>query len=206
MEYSRREKISFEISQDGTSIWRSMVRRQYPSRRKLTGYGMRKALKVSMLLSVLLSCVGCDQATKSAARKLLIASDPISHLHGFIRFEYVENPGAFLGIGAHLPGVLRFLLFVVLTSTMLTVMLLLATRERTGARPQLIGLALLVGGGIGNLIDRITNEGRVVDFVSVGLGPVRTGIFNVADVAVMTGAMLLIYGLLRNQEKSLLGQ
>jgi signal peptidase II len=60
----------------------------------------------------------------------------------------------------------------------------------------------LAGGGLGNLIDRITNEGRVVDFVSLGLGPVRTGFFNVADVAVLAGAMLLLYCLVRHQEKS----
>lgn len=163
---------------------------------------MRKALKLGFFLTVLLPCVGCDQATKSVARKLLTTSDPTSLLNGFIRFEYVENPGAFLGIGAQLPGVLRFLIFVVFTGTMLAVTLLLVIKERAGDPTQLTGLALLAGGGIGNLIDRINNEGRVVDFVSLGLGPVRTGIFNVADVAVMAGAMLLLYGLIRHQEKS----
>jgi signal peptidase II len=163
---------------------------------------MRKALKLGFLVSVLLPCVGCDQATKSAARKLLTTSDPTLLLNGLIRFEYVENPGAFLGIGAQLPGVLRFLIFVVFTGTMLAVLLLLVMKERAGDLTQLTGFALLAGGGIGNLIDRVINEGRVVDFVSLGLGPVRTGIFNVADVAVMAGAMLLLYGLRRHQEKS----
>ena len=163
---------------------------------------MRKALKLGFLLSVLLPCVGCDQATKSAARKFLTTSDPISLLNGFIRFEYVENPGAFLGMGAQLPGALRFLIFVVFTGTTLAVMLLLVIKERDGDLPRLTGLALLAGGGVGNLIDRLINEGQVVDFVSLGLGPVRTGIFNVADVAVMAGAMLLLYGLIRHQEKS----
>lgn len=161
---------------------------------------MRKTLKLSFLLVVLLPCVGCDQATKSLARKLLTNSEPTTFLNGFIRFEYVENPGAFLGIGAQLPGVLRFLIFVIVTGTML-VMLLLVIKERVGAPMQPVGLALVAGGGIGNLIDRIINDGRVVDFVSLGLGPVRTGIFNVADVAVMAGAMLLLYGFLRHHEK-----
>lgn len=127
-------------------------------------------------------------------------SDPTTFLNGFIRFEYVENPGAFLGIGAQLPGVLRFLIFVIVTGTML-VMLLLVIKERAGAPMQPVGLALVAGGGLGNLIDRIINDGRVVDFVSLGLGPVRTGIFNVADVAVMAGAMLLLYGFLRHKER-----
>jgi signal peptidase II len=161
---------------------------------------MRKALKLSFLLSVLLPCVGCDQATKSVARKFLTTSDPIPLLNGFIRFEYVENAGAFLGMGSQLPEVFRFLIFVVFTGTMLAVMLVIKVRD--GDLPQLTGLALLAGGGVGNLIDRIINEGRVVDFVSLGLGPVRTGTFNVADVAVMAGATLLLYCLIRHQGKS----
>ena len=162
---------------------------------------MRRALKLSFLMPVLLSCVGCDQATKSVARNLLTPYDSISLLNGFIRFEYVENPGAFLGLGAQFPGALRFLIFVVFTGTMLAVMLLLVIKQRAADRTQLTGLTLVAGGGIGNLIDRIINEGRVVDFISLGLGPVRTGIFNLADVAIIAGAMLLLYGLIRHQGK-----
>jgi signal peptidase II len=135
------------------------------------------------------------------ARKLLSTAEPTSLLNGFIRFEYVENAGAFLGLGANLPGSLRFLLFIVFTSATLALMALSMLRQRDGELPQLAGLALLAGGGIGNLLDRITNEGAVVDFVSLGFGTVRTGIFNVADVAVMAGAMVLLYGLLRKREK-----
>jgi signal peptidase II len=67
---------------------------------------------------------------------------------------------------------------------------------------QLTGLALATSGGIGNLIDRITNEGRVIDFVSVGIGPVRTGIFNVADMAIMAGVVLLLAGMRRDEEEA----
>jgi signal peptidase II len=105
-------------------------------------------------------------------------------------------------MGAQLPEALRFLIFVVFTGTMLAVMLLLVIKERAGDPAQLTGLALLAGGGMGNLIDRLFNDGRVVDFVSLGLGPVRTGVFNVADVAVMAGATLLFYGLIIRQGKS----
>jgi signal peptidase II len=54
----------------------------------------------------------------------------------------------------------------------------------------------MTGGGLGNLIDRMMNDGRVVDFVSLGVGSLRTGIMNVADVAVFAGAMLLLFGLI----------
>jgi signal peptidase II len=55
----------------------------------------------------------------------------------------------------------------------------------------LLGLTLFVAGGASNWIDRLIG-GFVVDFLNVGVGPVRTGIFNVADVAIMAGAALML--------------
>jgi signal peptidase II len=55
-----------------------------------------------------------------------------------------------------------------------------------------LACALLLGGAIGNLIDRVRFDGLVIDFLNLGVGPLRTGIFNVADVAVSVGALLLI--------------
>jgi signal peptidase II len=56
----------------------------------------------------------------------------------------------------------------------------------------LVGLALIAGGSIGNLIDRLANGGFVVDFINVGAGEVRSGVFNMADIAVLTGALVLL--------------
>ena len=56
----------------------------------------------------------------------------------------------------------------------------------------LIGLSLLAGGGLGNLTDRILHNGVVVDFVSVGIGRIRSGIFNLADIAILTGIFVLM--------------
>ncbi|MCB0052448.1 MAG: signal peptidase II, partial [Caldilinea sp.] len=61
----------------------------------------------------------------------------------------------------------------------------------------LIAIALLLGGGIGNLIDRLVNEGRVIDFMNVGIGSLRTGVFNVADMAIMAGVGLIMLSALR---------
>ena len=54
------------------------------------------------------------------------------------------------------------------------------------------GLAFIVGGGCGNLIDRLLRDGRVGDFMNIGIGPLRTGIFNFADLFVLTGCLLLL--------------
>ena len=57
---------------------------------------------------------------------------------------------------------------------------------------RLAGCGLLVSGAVGNLIDRVRFDGLVIDFLNVGLGPLRTGIFNVADMAIMAGAALVV--------------
>jgi signal peptidase II len=56
-----------------------------------------------------------------------------------------------------------------------------------------VSVALIVGGGVSNLIDRVRYGGYVVDFLNVGIGPLRTGIFNVADMAIMAGVVLWLF-------------
>ena len=53
-------------------------------------------------------------------------------------------------------------------------------------------LVLILAGGIGNLIDRVSHQGLVTDFINLGIGPIRTGVFNVADIAVTTGGLVAI--------------
>ena len=149
--------------------------------------------RLALLFLVTLSCVGCDQAAKAVARDSLVGRT-ISLLGGAVRFEYAENTGAFLSLGAGLPSGVRSLLFV--GGTGVIVLGLLIAMARGGQGSSLagsIGLALLAGGAVGNLIDRVAYDGAVVDFVSVGLGGLRTGIFNLADVAITTGVLLVAF-------------
>ena len=110
--------------------------------------------------------------------------------------EYAENNGAFLSLGANLDPNTQYWVFTILVSAVLLGLFLFALRfSHKITLPLLIALALYLGGGLGNLIDRFTNNGHVVDFMSVGVGPLRTGIFNVADMAIMAGGIIfLIYG------------
>jgi signal peptidase II len=56
-----------------------------------------------------------------------------------------------------------------------------------------VGATLLAAGGIGNLIDRVIRDGAVIDFMNLGIGPVRTGVFNVADVHIMAAVAMFIF-------------
>jgi signal peptidase II len=152
---------------------------------------MSRALHFSLMI-LLLSCVGCDQAIKALAKNHLSERLlPMEYLNGAVRIQYAENAGAFLSLGSELPEKARFLLFVGLVGPILIAGLAFAFRSSRMVLAQKMGLILAVGGGFGNLIDRIAH-GAVVDFVSLGIGPLRTGIFNLADVAITIGLLLFL--------------
>jgi signal peptidase II len=145
-----------------------------------------------VFVSVLVACVGCDHATKYAATALIDPARVISLASGALRFEVVYNPGAFLGLGAGLPPLVRTLLLGGLMPLGLLVLVTVVLRCVAATPFQLAALGLIVGGGVGNWIDRMLHDGHVTDFVSLGVGPLRTGIFNFADVAVVAGMLVLL--------------
>src|SRR5258708_5743666 len=122
---------------------------------------VQRSSRLILVLAILVSAVRFDHATKVISKNTLAPGGPISILNDLVRLEYVENIGAFLSIGAGLPDTTRFLLFVIFSAAAVAGMLIYALRARRISRLQLIALALLAGGGIGNLIDR-TFHGAVV--------------------------------------------
>lgn len=137
---------------------------------------------------ILASCIGCDQATKAIATRELLDAEPRTYCGGAVRLQYALNPGGFLSLGHNLPKPVRSGIF---TGFGVGLMALLAGYlfAKRNASPAVFGAtALMLAGGVGNLIDRMFRDGLVTDFMSVGIGPLRTGIFNVADVAIMAGA------------------
>jgi len=149
--------------------------------------------RVFLVTIVLLTCVGCDQITKIAAGNYLSSSQPTSYLGGIFRLQYTENTGAFLSLGSALPSGLRFWVFTLLMGIALAGMVAVVLAHRSLHPNDITGLSLIVAGGLGNLIDRTINNGAIIDFMNIGVGSLRTGIFNMADVAIMVGAGLLIF-------------
>jgi signal peptidase II len=153
---------------------------------------MKRLNKALMMLVVVSSCVGCDQVTKEIARAELADSPGYSFLGDLLRLQYSENHGAFLSLGAGLAPQTRFWVFTGAIGVLLLGLLVYALWKPVG-RAHMAALSLILGGGIGNLIDRIAFQGGVTDFLNIGIGALRTGIFNVADIAIMAGAMMLFY-------------
>jgi len=102
----------------------------------------------------------------------------------------VENTGAMLGFGASFPPILKILLLQIIPVLVL-ITLLVHILRKTAINPWLlIAFAFVIGGGIGNLMDRIIH-GKVTDFFILKLGIFKTGIFNMADVSVTIGIILI---------------
>ncbi len=150
---------------------------------------MHRWKRLTVLAAIVAACVGCDQTTKTAARSYLAGRGVLSYT---FRLQLAENPGAFLSLGASLPPSTRALVFTSGTAVVLAGVLLYAVLGARIRALQLAALALVVAGGVGNLIDRVRFDGYVTDFMNVGLGGLRTGIFNVADMALMAGVALLL--------------
>jgi signal peptidase II len=151
---------------------------------------MSKPVRILTLVLVMLLCVGCDQAAKNLARDTLAAQPPIYLLAGLLRLTYAENPGALLSLGAGMPPLARTLIFGVGVAAILIGAVIYTLRAGHLTLGQAAGLALIAGGGIGNLIDRVLYNGSVVDYAILSLGPLSTGVFNLADVAIMGGLAL----------------
>ena len=162
---------------------------------------MPRIKRILVLLVVLVVCAGCDQATKSIAQQTMSGKPAQTLAAGIVRLEYTENPGAFLSLGAKLSDDARFWIFTVMVAALLIGLLVFAFRMSPHT-PFLIilAIALVVGGGMSNLIDRLLNEGRVVDFMQLGIGPLRTGVFNVADVAIMGGLAVMLVVVFRDSK------
>ena len=143
-----------------------------------------------VLLLAVVATIGCDRVTKYAATVTLAGAPGRTYLGGAVWLGYAENPGGFLSLGSNLPASVRTAVFTVGTGVMLFGLGVLAFRRRAVGWSAL-GLALFFAGGASNWIDRLV-RGSVVDFLNVGLGPLRTGIFNVADVAIMVGAAIVL--------------
>jgi len=97
-------------------------------------------------------------------------------------------------LGSNLSPQLRFLILTAIVGLFLLGLLVYLFVSKEMDRVTLSSLSLIFAGGFSNFIDRALNDGAVVDFLNMGIGGLRTGIFNIADVYIMIGAGLMIFG------------
>ncbi len=149
----------------------------------------QKALVIALLI---LAVVGCDQAAKQAARTSLEGRGTVRVVGDVLVLRYVENEGAFLGLGSRLPAPVRMTLLGAFPLAALAAVVIGMVRSKSLQWTLLVGLSLVAGGGFGNLVDRLSRGGHVSDFLNLGIRNLRTGIFNLADMAILAGCVLLL--------------
>jgi signal peptidase II len=140
------------------------------------------------LAAIIFLTIAIDQGTKVLARDTLMNVAPMRR--GVLTLLHTENTGAFLSIGANLPANVRHLVFDGLVSVGLLAALFVLFTGRMPATDD-VAIAFIIGGGAGNLIDRFRFNGRVTDFIYLAAGPLHTGVFNIADMAITGGVLWL---------------
>ena len=152
---------------------------------------MKFRSRLVVVLVVVALCVGLDQWTKYLATVHLQGEPDQFYLGGVLRFTHVHNTGAFLSIGSGLNDTWRPILLNLFPALLLLALLYYIFREKFLNRWQVIALALIVGGGLSNIVDRLL-YGHVVDMLHLKALGVQTGIFNVADMAIMAGMFIML--------------
>jgi signal peptidase II len=163
--------------------------------------GLSHKIRLVILLLVLACTAGCDQASKHIARSELVERRFIMLPGGFGEFRLAENPGSFLSMGDSLPKPLRLAVFTIGVGVGLSSLLVYLVFGGRFRWLLFAGLGLVWAGGTSNLIDRITRHGLVSDFIYVRIGPVHTGVFNLADVVIMIGGAVIACDLWSRRRK-----
>jgi signal peptidase II len=150
-----------------------------------------------LFTTLLLSTIGGDQLSKYVARRVLESSGPTPFLKGTVTFSLVENRLGFLGIVGDLPVALQFFFLNICVTLLLLGCLIYLFRSSRRNSSYGLPLVLVTGGGLSNLLDRLTGDGGVTDFVFITVGNLQTGIFNLADVFILLGSCVLGFQLFR---------
>ena len=154
--------------------------------------------KAALLGGVLGSVLFLDLVSKLFIQRTFHLYQQVDVIGDYVRLTYIHNPGAAFGI--HLGPYSRFI-FLFLSLLALAALAGMYWITPVKDRVRLASIALICGGALGNLLDRIRSSAGVVDFLDVGVGNLRWPVFNVADIAVTSGAIFLALSLWREEQQ-----
>lgn len=153
-------------------------------------YAVRSRKFVILLLVV--STFLVDQITKIIVRSNLAYFQKVTILDSYLFIIRIENKGAFLSTGELITDIIRTPLLIALPLLVLFYILNYILTNTTVKPTLLIGTSVLIGGGLGNIFDRLIHEG-VTDFIFFNIFPLKGGIFNIADIAIFIGVVICLY-------------
>lgn len=152
---------------------------------------MKRIPRIALIFIIILANIAVDQVTKKMTRDRIEYNETIEVIGDYLILTKVENEGAFLGMGSSLSPTMRKVLLLILPAAVMIALLVYLIRNKEITHMSMIALSFIVGGGIGNIYDRIV-YGSVTDMVFIDLQFAHTGIFNLADVSVMIGTGLIL--------------
>ncbi|MDH7445949.1 signal peptidase II [Aquimarina sp. 2201CG14-23] len=164
--------------------------------KKITG-----KIRILLILSLVMLNIGCDQISKTVVRQTIASNQRIEVFENNFILTKVENRGAAYSLGSDLGPALKVILLQVLPIIVLVFLLRLILIKTTYSKETIIGFCCIIGGGIGNLFDRIA-YGSVTDFMIMDLGIIKTEIFNMADVSIMVGSFIILITTIFNKKGS----
>ena len=151
--------------------------------------GKKRNISITIIiaLSILL-----DQFSKFLIRQNVDQYSEIKLIGDYFILTNVENSGAFLGMGSDFSPFVKTIFLIILPVIVLICIMIYVYRDKQIDKISLIGFCFIIGGGIANIYDRIL-YGSVTDFLFIDLGGIfKTGIFNIADLSVTTGMILIL--------------
>ncbi|MBW1295061.1 signal peptidase II [Aquimarina litoralis] len=148
-------------------------------------------IRILLIFCLVLINVSCDQISKTVVRNTIAKDQKIEVLKDNFILTKVENSGAAYSLGADLAPSSKILLLQILPVLVLLFLLRLIIIKTNYSKETILGFTFIIGGGIGNLYDRIVH-GSVTDFMIMDLGIIKTEIFNMADVSIMLGSFIIL--------------
>jgi signal peptidase II len=157
-------------------------------------------IRIILILVVIAVNIGCDHFSKKIVKGSVLPYETIRVLNDHLTVTRVENSGAFLSAGDSMSKTSKHI-FLTLIPIIAMILGLVYLFLKPVSGNMLIGLCFVIGGGLGNLFDRIM-YGSVTDFLFVKVGIFETGIFNLADVSIMTGMLLIFLQFFTRKDRS----
>jgi|TARA_B100001093_G_scaffold230818_1_gene221369 signal peptidase II len=152
---------------------------------------MLKNNRYYKISSLIILSIFLDQFSKFWIRNNIESYNEIELIGSFFTLIRVENSGAFLGMGSELSYIPKLILLIIFPILVLVAVSIYTYVDKKLDNLSLVGFSLIIGGGIANIFDRIV-YGSVTDFLFINLGFFKTGIFNIADLSVTTGMILIL--------------
>ena len=160
----------------------------------------KKATRALLIIMILLVNISCDRVSKNIVTHRLEYNERIDLIGQFLTLTRVENSGAFLSLGYNLPEPFKLIVMRLIPVLVLIFALLFVFLKTSLKNWITLGICLAIAGGVGNIYDRII-FGRVTDFIHMDFVIFQTGIFNLADLSLMTGMCIILIGNFYNDKK-----